>query len=457
MGLFDFLNRKAAPVKMPVQMSVERGLLTWDGQNQAEIVRDSYIGNDLVYAIIQLITQKAKVAPWFVYRVKNKAAQKRYMAKMQQPDAITDYAKLKELKEEAFEIYEGDSRLNELLKYPNTEDTWSDIIEQWVGFKKITGNAFMYAKQVGEESVNRGKPLELYMLPSQYMAIKVDIEQFPPKKVAYQLYYGQYIPFNTIEILHDKYFNPEWNATGGQLYGLSPLRAASKVLTRSNASKEASVAMFDNMGPLGVLYMDDQRFDPLSGSEQAQALKMQISANTGAAKHGSAAVSGYKVGWAQIGLPAKDLQLIEAEKWDKEALCSIYGVPPVLLGNTDAATYNNMKEAEKALTVRAVLPELTAIRDNINRKMQTDWGYKGSDIFVDFDMSVYSELEANRAEQSTWLNTAWWLTPEQKLKIQGLAPDPNVPIEDYQKLYVPSGLTPVDDFTNLPIDVPPSL
>jgi HK97 family phage portal protein len=215
--------------------------------------------------------------------------------------------------------------------------------------------------------------------------------------------------------------------------------------------------MFDNMGPLGVLYMDDQRFDPLSGSEQASALKMQISANTGAAKHGSAAVSGYKVGWAQIGLPAKDLQLIEAEKWDKEALCSIYGVPPVLLGNTDAATYNNMKEAEKSLTVRAVLPELTAIRDNINRKMQTDWGYKGSDIFVDFDMSIYSELEANRAEQSTWLNTAWWLTPEQKLKIQGLAPDPNVPIEDYQKLYIPQGLTPVDDFTNLPLNVPPTL
>ena len=457
MGLFDFFNRKAAPAKQAVQMSIERGIVTWDGQNQSQIVRDSYVGNDLVYAIIQLITQKAKVAPWFVYKVKSKEAQKRYLAKMQQPDKIANYNELRELKEQAFEIYEGDAKLNELLKYPNTDDTWSDIIEQWVGFKKITGNAFMYAKQAGDVSINRGKPLELYMLPSQYMAIKVNTEIFPPKKVAYQLYYGQYIPFTTEEILHDKYFNPEWSATGGQLYGLSPLRAASKVLTRSNASKEASVAMFDNMGPLGVLYMDDDRFDPLSGKEQAQALKMQISANTGASKHGSAAVSGYKVGWAQMGLPAKDLQLIESEKWDKEALCSIYGVPPLLLGSQDAASYNNMKEAEKALVNRAVLPELTAIRDNLNRKMQTDWGYKGTDIFVDFDMTIYSELEANRAEQSTWLNTAWWITPEQKLKIQGLSPDPNVPIEDYQKLYVPSGLTPIDEFSNLPVDVPPTL
>ena len=64
MGVFDFLKRKAIPAKMPVQVSVERGLLTWDGQNQGEIVKDSYIGNDLVYAIITLITQKAKDRDW---------------------------------------------------------------------------------------------------------------------------------------------------------------------------------------------------------------------------------------------------------------------------------------------------------------------------------------------------------------------------------------------------------
>jgi HK97 family phage portal protein len=455
MGLFDFLRRKAAPVKTPVQVSIERGLITWDGQNQAEIVRDSYIGNDLVYAIITLITQKAKVAPWGVYKVKDKAKAKQYQAKLNSPITI-DIKELKELKEQAFELYEGDARLNELLKYPNSEDSWSDLIEQWVGFKKITGNSFIYAKMVGDASVNKGKPMELYVLPAQYMAVKVDIEQFPPKKVAYQLYYGQYIPFNTIEILHDKYFNPEWSATGGQLYGLSPLRAASKVLTRSNSAKEASVAMFDNMGPLGVLYMDDMRFDPLSGGQQAQALKTQLSMSSGAGKYGSAAISAYKVGWQQMGLPAKDLQLIEAEKWDKEALCSIYGVPPVLLGSQDAATYNNMREAEKSLTLRAVLPELIAIRDNLNRKMKTDWGYKNTDIFVDFDLTVYQELEANREAQAQWLNASWWLTPEQKLKVMGIAPDPNVPLEDYQKLYIPQGLMPMDDFTNLP-DVPPTI
>jgi hypothetical protein len=115
-----------------------------------------------------------------------------------------------------------------------------------------------------------------------------------------------------------------------------------------------------------------------------------------------------------------------------------------------------MREAEKSLTLRAVLPELIAIRDNLNRKMKTDWGYKNTDIFVDFDLTVYQELEANREAQAQWLNTSWWLTPEQKLKVMGIAPDPNVPPEDYQKLYIPQGLMPMDDFTNLP-DVPPTI
>lgn len=443
MGLLDFFRGKQ-PV--PTMLSVERGIITWDGQNSKKIVDDGYIGNDTVYSIIQLLTQKAKVAPWFVYKIKDKVKAKQYQAKMANPSLITNFKEIQELKEAAYDLYTGDARLNELLKYPNEEDAWSDFIEQWVGFKKICGNSFIYAKQVGEESINRGKPLSLYALPAQYMAIKADIESFPARRVGYQLYYGRMIAFGTIEILHDKYFNPNWTATGGELYGLSPLRAASKILTRSNSAKEASVAMFDNMGPTGVLYMNDERFDPQSGGSQAQALKTSLSSNAGASKHGSMAVSGYKVGWQAIGLPAKDLQLIESEKWDKEALCSIYGVPPVLLGSQDAATYNNTKEAEKSLTVRGVVPELVAIRDNMNRKLQSDWGYKDSGLMIDFDLSVYPELEASKVEQANWLNTAWWLTPAQKLEMQGLAVDPNVPIDDYNKLYLPSGLQPMDDF-----------
>ena len=52
-----------------------------------------------------------------------------------------------------------------------------------------------------------------------------------------------------------------------------------------------------------------------------------------------------------------DMQIIDSEKWDAVMSCNIYGVPPELLGLTQE-TYNNVKEAEKALTTRCAFPLL---------------------------------------------------------------------------------------------------
>ncbi len=43
-----------------------------------------------------------------------------------------------------------------------------------------------------------------------------------------------------------------------------------------------------------------------------------------------------------------------------------------------------------------------------------------SDIYVDFDPTVYGELEANKSEQVEWLDKAWWIAPKQKMDIMGL-------------------------------------
>ena len=41
------------------------GTVTWQAGNFQEQVRDGYTGNDIVYAIIRLITDKVKLAPWY--------------------------------------------------------------------------------------------------------------------------------------------------------------------------------------------------------------------------------------------------------------------------------------------------------------------------------------------------------------------------------------------------------
>jgi HK97 family phage portal protein len=458
MGLLDFFSKKKVNTLFPniplaSQVAIQHGIVTWQGQNAQDYVKDGYQSNDIVYSIIKLITDKAKLAPFHVYKVVDETAAKRYKSLMKQPDKIENWNEVKQLHKKAFELYTGDQRLNELLKYPNGEDTWADLIEQWCGFKLITGNSFIYAKMI-EGGLNEGKPFELFALPAQYMAIIANIDVFPPVRVGYQLYYGKMWTFDTKEILHDKYFNPYWTVTGNELYGQSPLMAAARTLTRSNEAKTAAVSSFQNGGPAGVLFMNDDRFDPTSGTQQAQALKKAVSEKGGASNFNSIAVSGYKVDWKQIGLSPVELNIIESEKWDMKALCNIYGVPSQLLNDADNKTYNNQREGEKALTLRCAIPLLDAITDNLNRKLHGDWGYRGTNIYVGYDIQVYQELEANKTEQVDWLDKAWWISPAQKMEIMGIKNPDYIPTEELEKLYVPSNLQPIDQFQPLTINEP---
>jgi HK97 family phage portal protein len=454
MGLFDIFTKKKINTLFPTipmnsQIAIERGIVTWQGADQRSFVDDGYVANDIVYSIIKLITDKAKIAPFHVYKVVDEKAAKKYKSLAAQKDI--NLKELETLHKKAYELYTGDQRLNELLKYPNEEDCWSDLVEQWCGFKLITGNSFIYGKLI-EAGNNQGKPYELFALPSQYMAIIANINVFPPTRAGYQLYYGQMWSFDTKEILHDKYFNPQWGVTAGQLYGQSPLRAAAKNLTRSNEAKTAAVASFQNGGPAGVLFMNDERYDPTSGQAQAQALKTAVSQKGGSANFNSIAVSGYKVDWKQIGLSPVELNIIESEKWDLKALCNIYGVPSQLLNDSDSKTYNNQREGEKALTLRCAIPLLNSLTENLNRKLHTDWGYKGTNLYVDYDLSVYGELEANKSEQTEWLDKAWWISPKQKLDIMNIEVPDYIPTEELEKLYIPTGLQTIDQFQ--PLNIP---
>jgi len=456
MGLLDFFSKKKVNTLFPniptsAQVAIQHGIVTWQGQNAQQYVRDGYQANDIVYSIIKLITDKAKLAPFHVYKIMDESAAKRYKSLMKQPDKIQDWNEVKQLHKKAFEIYTGDQRLNELLKYPNGEDTFADLVEQWCGFKLITGNSFIYAKMI-EGGANDGKPFELFALPAQYMAIVANIDVFPPVRVGYQLYYGKMWTFDTKEILHDKYFNPYWTVTGNELYGQSPLMAAARTLTRSNEAKTASVSSFQNGGPAGVLFMNDDRFDPTSGTQQAQALKKAVSEKGGASNFNSIAVSGYKVDWKQIGLSPVELNIIESEKWDMKSLCNIYGVPSQLLNDADNKTYNNQLEGEKALTLRCAIPLLDSITENLNRKLHTDWGYRGQNVYIGYDIQVYQELEANKTEQVNWLDKAWWISPKQKMEIMGIKNPDYIPTEELEKLYIPSNLQTLDQFQ--PLDIP---
>lgn len=429
------------------------GTVTWQGQNLESAVKDGYSGNDIVYSIVRLITDKVKMAPWGEFTVVDDKQFKKYNAIMQRPDLVQDWKKVHEIREKALQPVKYGSKLTDLITYPNEQDSWGDLVEAYASFKLITGNAYVYGKLI-KAGKNEGLPNQLFALPSQYMSIYANLNVFPIEPQSYMLYLQFIEQFTRQEILHDKYFNPNWNIVGQQLYGLSPLQAAAKVLTRSNEGKRAAVANYQNGGPKGILFTADERFDPSLSVQEAIDLKKALARNQGSANVNQVETSGYKVGYVPLGLSPVDLDLLNAENYDLRALCNIYGVPSQLLNDPNNKTYNNTKEGERALTVRCALPMLESIRDQFNRKFHTDWGRQKT--IIDFDPMVYSELEADKVSQVAWMKDAP-ITTRRKLEILGESLE-GYSEEQLNSIIISNGFTTLDDvLMQQPINLPDGL
>lgn len=404
------------------------GTITWMPDDFNSYVVNGYQANDIIYSIINMIMEKIKVAPWGLYKVVDEGSLKKYHGYLEAKDWMNARRMHKKALEPLTTFDRQSGRVNELLKFPNEEDTFNELVAAAAGYINIVGNNYMWANILAA-GANGGLPGELWNTPAQYMAIKAT-QGFPQRVTGYQLNGGMIKTFTKEEIMHEKLFNPAFNVNGNSLYGQSPIKAAIKTLTRNSASKKAGSTQLDNNGAAGIAFVDDQlaSTSPETRETQVNSVKsVWAKEYTGAGNYGKVAFSGYKMGYVQVGLSLKEMALTEIEEVDLRILCNIWGLPSSLLNDAANKTYNTSKEAEKALTSRCALPRLISTRNNINRKLQSDWGMKGSQIYVDFDMSCYDELQENQAEKWAWVNQLP-ASSKYKMEMMGLdaEDDPNM-------------------------------
>lgn len=414
--LTKLFSKKAAP---QTQLAFINGNLVWIADSPSEYITRGYGSNDIVYSAMSLITDRVRLAPWSLYKVVDEPALKLYNAHLN----AGNKAEAQKLHKKALEplktynIREG--KWAELLKWANETETFSDFVANGVSYKLLTGNKFWWANLL-EAGANQGIPGELFCLPSQYMTVMAK-QGWPVRSVGYQLNTGQVVNFAKEAVLHEKFFNPEYDWQGSHLYGQSPLKAAMKNLTRNNYAKQATTAKFENGGMEGVLFVNDQRINPEDAMVQAKEVKRVLYSKeyAGASNAGKIGVAGYPMGFIPLAQSNKDLMALNFEDLDLRRLCNIWGIPSQLMNDPENKTYNNLNEGEKALTTRCVVPHLNSTRDNLNKKMLSDWGLKGENVYVDYDISVYTEMQDDQATKWKWVSQL--IVPEAyKLELMGL-------------------------------------
>lgn len=415
------------------------------GDNKTNYITKGYQANDIIFSIVNLISEKVRVCPWGVYKVEDESSLKSYLAILAKKDMTgDDYKKAMQFRKKALLPYKDD-RLNELLKYPNDYCTFSDLVADSGIFKLICGGRMIWADRLGA-GANGDFPKSLDHLPYDLMTI-IAGREFPIKELAYSIEAWGVKNLLKSSVLHDKYFNPRFDTSGSHLFGQPPLKAALTVMDASNEGNKTTLAQFQNQGPKTVIFTDSEKYEAADQDTQAQQIKkiLQGKEYSGSDNAGKMATSGIKVGVIKVGDSLVDMGIVSLTEQQLRRFCNIFGaVPSQVLNDPANKIYNNTIEGERALTTRGALPLINSFRNHFNMKLGTDWGYKGKNIFIDADTTVYSELQDNLKDKWSWIRelpVSW----KYKLELMGL--DAEEDADGLDEIMIPSGFQPIDALT----------
>ena len=405
--------------------------IVWNPENDDSYITEGYRKNSTIYALVNLITKAATTIPFQVYEKTNENDYKRYKAMTSGTfDAATIHKAAMLQKRSLVELQ--DTELHQLLERPNPAQSYNSFIGELIAFGKLTGNRYIYG--IGPDTgANVGKYTELYVMPSQIMEIVSGGIMKPVSK--YKIEYNGTFEIPAEEICHIKDFNPYYDGTGSHLYGQSPLRAGLRSLTTNNEAVQTGVKYLQNQTARGLLMSDEGDINEVQAQQLKDKFRKQFQGSDNA---GDVIITPKKLSWVNFGLNAADVSLIEQYNASIKDLCNIYNVPVQLLNNTESSSYNNMKEAKKALYQNCVIPELLKIKDELNRWLAPKYGDK---LCIEFDFSVIPELQEETDKVVDQLSKAWWITPNEKRAAMNYGKDEETTqLDDY---YIPANLIPV--------------
>lgn len=398
--------------------------------NIDKYITDGYQANAIVYSIINLITSNASNIRnmWVLYKTNDAKALSKY--KRCDPMSV----KAMSIKGSKLEEVESHPILD-LLNKPNPMMSGSEFIEAAIGYRLLTGMRYVYG--FGPDAgINEGKFTELSILPSQMMEIQLDKKGLPESYKWVNSINRQAIPAK--QILYSRKWNPDYNTYP---YGMSPIQAARHVLTQSNDSYTASSKLLQNVGMIGMVTQESTQYSDNLTQEQADKLQESLNAKSGVDNYGKVHVTSAPLRWTQFGMNAVDLNLIQQNKMTARDLCNIWKVNSALLNDPENKTYNNMKEAKKALFTETILPELYTLRDEFNSWLLPT--YKDSDkdkYMLDIDVSNIPELQDDLSALITSLQGAWWLKPNERRWAMGW--DKDEESKEMEQYWIPAGLIP---------------
>lgn len=360
-----------------------------------------------VYSCVQLIAKSVASVPWYVYRQKRNG----------------DWEQMKT------------HPLQLLIEKPTPFHSRKDLMLGMVQHLYLGGNA-LFTKVRGGGTIT-----ELWQLPPDAMKVIPDRQNFINRYEYVKD--GVRRNFDPKDILHNKFNDP-----ANPYWGLSPLQAGAKTVDSDIEAVRFQKVSLQNRAITDGIFTFEH---PLTESQWNEARKMVREQHQGIANAHTPWVLGAGANWQQMSLSPLELDFLNSRKFTREEICSIFQVPPPMIGILENSTYNNIETARKIFWVDTIIPLLEDIKDSFNIGLTPEFG---TGIELAYDLSNVDALQTNIKEKMETAKGFFSMgVPfndiNQKLEL-GFDD-----IEGGDIGYLPSGLMPADILANPPEPTPP--
>jgi HK97 family phage portal protein len=322
----------------------------WDYENA---IKHGYKRSATVYSCINLIAKSAASVEWKTYRRNRKGTW----------EEIADHP------------------LTLLIEKPNPFMSQKDFIERMTHSLYLGGNA-IFSKVRGTNNA----VLELWYLTQNNIKPVPDQRDF----ISHYEYNAQGIKRNipTRDIIHNQFLDPN-----NLFWGIAPIRAAAEIIdTDTEAIRWNRYSMQQRAISDGAFILDQ----PLTEDQWKEARQQIADQHTGSDNARSFWVLGAGAQWQPMSMTPAEMDFIESRKLNREEICSIFGVPPVMIGLYENATLANIETGRKIFWLDTILPYLADIRNCLNAALAAEYG---ADIKLDFDTSTIDAIQENVADK----------------------------------------------------------
>ncbi len=251
-----------------------------------------------VYACINAIARAVSSVPWYVYKEKN----------VGEWEVINRHP------------------LELLVDRPTPYHSRKDLMTGMVQHLYLGGNS-VFSKVRGGGIVT-----ELWQLPPDAIKIYASRENY----INYYEYEKDGVKrrLEQKDILHNKFNDP-----ANPYWGISPLQAGARLVDSDiEAIKFQKVSLQNRAITDGIFSFEH----PLTTQQWEEARAMVREQHQGMNNSHTPWVLGAGAQYTQMSLSPVEMDFLNSRKFNREEICSIFQVPPPIVGIMDTSTYNNI-------------------------------------------------------------------------------------------------------------------